>query len=132
VGVMRRWALIVLTGLVALMAWIGARQLMFGPDPALPLDPPDWLPGGWTTGGAALALVVGAPMTVSWLLLLARAPAGRTCAFFSGAALVVWTVVQVALIGYALLLQPVMLLVGIAIAALGWPLWGSPTGRDGP
>lgn len=124
-GALRRWSLIVLTGFVGLGAWYGTWLLVAGPDPAaVPLEPPSWLPGGWLLGGIALGLVVALPMTAAWVMLLIRHPRGRSAAFFAGAALMVWIVVQVLLIGYQLFLQPLMFILGALIAALGWPLWG--------
>lgn len=128
-GALRRWSLIILTGLVGLSAWYGAWLLVVGS--GLPLAPPSWLPGGWLLGGIALALVVALPMTTAWALLLTRHPRGRSAAFSAGCALMGWIVVQVLLIGYVLLLQPLMLILGALIAALGWPLWGGRMIDDG-
>ena len=129
----RRWTLIVLTGAVALGAWYGTWLLVGDPGPdVLPLDPPGWWAGGWPAAGAALALVVAAPMTAAWIMLLLRHPRGRSAAFFAGGALMIWIMVQVLVIGYQLVLQPVMLLLGTAIAALAWPLWGGRLSDEAP
>lgn len=131
-GALRRWSLIVLTGLVGFGAWYGTWLLISGPGPdAIPLDPPGWLPGGWFLGGVALALIVALPMSVAWAMLLTRHPRGRTAAFLAGLALMAWIVVQVLLIGYQLFLQPLMFVAGAVIAALGWPLWGGRMIDDG-
>lgn len=123
-GPIRRFSLAALTGLTALAAWYGTWLLVSGGQASVPLDPPTWLPGGWSGGGLALALAVASPMTAACWLLLIGHPRGRTAAFFAGAALMAWIVVQILLIGYQFLLQPLMFILGAVIAALGWPLWG--------
>jgi hypothetical protein len=123
-GPVRRISLTALTGLTAFAAWYGTWLLVAGDEASVPLDPPTWLPGGWLSGGLALALAVAVPMSAACWLLLIGHPRGRTVAFFAGVALMAWIVVQVLLIGYQLLLQPLMFILGAVIAALGWPLWG--------
>lgn len=116
---LRRWSLIVLTGFVGLGGWYGTWLLMSGPDTStVPLDAPTWLPGGWFGGGVALAVIVAAPMTAAWGLLLARHRRARAAALLAGVLLMAWIAVQLLAIGYQLALQPVMFGFGAAITWL--------------
>jgi hypothetical protein len=123
VSPLQRWTLIALTAFVALGAWYGTWLLLFDSG-VLPLDPPAFLPGGWGGGGAALALFVALPMTVAVVLLLRRDVRARRGALAAGALLMVWIAVQVAVIGYVFVLQPVMFVFGGLIVLAALRQWG--------
>lgn len=84
--------------------------------------PTSWLDGTWfgtwTFPGVLLLAFVAAPMLVAAGMLWRRA-FGAEAAMVAGAMLAGWIIGQMAVVRY-FFLQPVMLLVGLAVAGLGY------------
>jgi hypothetical protein len=84
--------------------------------------PRSWLDGTWfrtwTIPGALLIAFVAAPMVVAAGMLWRRVR-GAEAATVAGALLAAWIIGQMAMVRY-FVLQPAMLLVGLAVAGLGY------------
>jgi hypothetical protein len=124
-----RIGLLVLTAFVALTAIVGGIWVV----PTMPLD---WIKAGpftdWTIPAIALT-GVGFGAAATSLVLLVRPWAGALAAIVTGVAMVVFELVEIAVVGWTLSdpgpsyfqswLQLVYLVVGSAIALLGIRLW---------
>lgn len=125
-----RVVLIVLTGFLAISAIPSAFLVV----PTMPLD---WIKAGpfvdWTIPAVALFLV-GVLAGIATVALLIRPWIGALGAMASGAAIVVFEIVEVAVVGWTLSdprlggnfqawLQLVFLVIGAAQIALGYALW---------
>jgi len=75
--------------------------------------------GDFRIPGLVLATVVGGSTLASAILVAARARAAAPVALLAGAVVVGWIAVQVALIGYLSVLQPVVGALGLGMVALG-------------
>jgi hypothetical protein len=113
-----RLALIVVQLLVMLNAFGGGIYGMAG----APAVPKDWLAGspfsGYFLPGLFLFVVIGGGMALAsaaWLRKSARAP---WASLTMGCLLMLWIVVQVAVIGLTSPLQPVSFVAGAVVAAL--------------
>jgi hypothetical protein len=78
----------------------------------------------WVLPGVGLLLVVAVPMLVAAALQWRHARRAAGASLAAGVLLVSWIAVQVAVIGPQMWLQPLMLVAGLATAALAW--WGRP------
>jgi hypothetical protein len=78
-----------------------------------------------------LLVVVGGSQWLAAGLLLARHRRGPAASVAAGLVLVGWNVAQLALGGGATLLQPLMLVAGVVIAALGLVLRRRPAAQGG-
>lgn len=118
-----RWRIVVacLAGVVAVGAFYGSWYLTGEAAlHELPVAPPDFLPGdGWGMGALALLVLVAAPMTIACLTATLGHPAAAPAATLAGGLLVGWIVVQMLLIGFVSVLQPLLLVVGLVVLALG-------------
>ncbi len=121
----RKTALIVLQ-LVLLLNAIGGA--FYGLSGAEGVDP-SWLAGtpfkSYIIPSLILLVAVGGSMvlaTAAWLLRLRIAP---RLSVLAGSVLVVWIIVQVAIIGYVSWMQPTCFIAGLIIAALG--AWATVT-----
>jgi hypothetical protein len=115
----RRPWLAAFTGVIAILAYAGAAALITGV-----IDFGDEVnarfPFGSTAfGGAALAVVVGVPMTV--VTFLAMRPDSRTnlAAVVAGTLLVGWIAVEIGFVQSYSWLQPVFAFAGVAVAYAG-------------
>jgi hypothetical protein len=74
----------------------------------------------WVLPGLALLVIVAVPMLaaagLAWRFVVRTANSSIT----AGVILVGWIVIQVAIVGLQMWLQPVMLVLGAVTAALGW------------
>jgi len=81
--------------------------------------PADWLAGtpftSWLWPGVFLLLVVALPMGVAAVLELRRAPAAAAVSIVAGAGQVGWIAVQLLVMQRYHVLQPVMMLAGLAV-----------------
>lgn len=93
---------------------------------------PDGLPKAWFENpvfsstlipGILLLLVVSGSAWVATLGLLRRRPLASVVSLTAGVILVVWIVVQIALIGLSSFLQPLFFVVGLIVTVLSWLLW---------
>lgn len=128
-GTLVRILLIVLAGLVAFTAIGGAFFVV----PTMPLD---WIKAGpftdWTIPAIALGLV-GAFAAVTTAVLVVRPWAGALMSIAVGAAMVIFELVEITVVGWTLSeygtemfqawLQLVYLVVGSAQVVLGIALW---------
>jgi hypothetical protein len=124
-----RIGLLLLSGFVAVTAIPGAIWVV----PTIPLD---WIKAGpfsdWTIPAIALGLV-GFAAAATFVLLLVRAWAGALASIAVGAAMVIFELVEVAVVGWTLSdpgpgyfqawLQSVYLVVGSAMILFGVRLW---------
>jgi hypothetical protein len=113
-----------LAGLVALVALVRALALttgFFDPGPAIT----DRLPFHSTAlSGLALALIVVVPMATTALWAHAGHPRASEAAMLAGVLLLCWIGVQLMVIRTFVWIQPVMVVVGLAVFATGWLLQG--------
>ncbi len=114
-GPVRRYGLAVLEAAVALSAIAGGLALAVGSidmgqeiDQRLPLDSP-------VIGGLALIAVVGLPMMAAALACVRVSSRAQSFAIAAGAALVIWILVEIAVIRSFSFLQPTFLTVGVVI-----------------
>ena len=118
----RAWGVIALEALTAIAAAYGGFGLIW--DDAVGM-PDDWLVGtpfrSWTLPGVLLLLVVGLPMAVAVVLELRRSGWAGVASVVAGAALIGWIAVELLVMQKFNVLQPVMLLVGLAVLMLA--LW---------
>jgi len=127
---MSRIALLVLHGIVALTAIGGAIWVV----PTMPLE---WIQAGpfddWTIPAIALGFV-GGIAAAAFVAVLIRPWLGSLLSMVAGAAMVVFELVEVAVVGWTLAdprlngyfqawLQPIYLVVGSAQLLLGVRLW---------
>ena len=127
---MTRVALLVLHGVVALTAIGGAIWVV----PTMPLE---WIKAGpfddWTIPAIALGLV-GTIAAAAFIAVLARPWLGGLLSVVAGSAMVVFEIVEIAVVGWTLAdprlsgsfqawLQPIYLVVGTAQLILGIRLW---------
>ncbi|MDP2326820.1 MAG: hypothetical protein Q8M79_01885 [Dehalococcoidia bacterium] len=68
---------------------------------------------GFFWPGVILAVAVGGSGLLAWVALLAHAPRAIEAGAFAGATLAGWIVVQVVMLGYISVLQPVMGALGL-------------------
>jgi len=73
----------------------------------------------WTIPGLLLMAVVAVPMAVAAVLTWRRSVNAGRASTIAGAALVGWIVLQVAIIGLRMLLQPLLLIVGLFVVGAG-------------
>ncbi|MFE6922433.1 hypothetical protein ACFVAV_15435 [Nocardia sp. NPDC057663] len=117
----RRSVLCLIAGLLATWALAGALGLIIG---ALTLGPEaqDRLP--WQSpilAGVSLALVVGLPMTVVALTATHRDPRTPQTTMAAACALIVWILLQLLVLRELSWVQPVCVILAVAVAALGAP-----------
>jgi len=74
----------------------------------------------WTWPGVLLLVVVAVPMLGAAVLELARSSWAFIASMLAGLALAGWIAVQLLVMGYQLTLQPLMLIIGLAVAMLAW------------
>jgi hypothetical protein len=108
------WALLVVQAFAGVMAVFGGLRLMadgFG-------IPDDWLVGSgfssWTLPGVALIAGVAVPQLVAAALTATGNRWAVPFAWLSGILLIVWIVVQVAILQRFFFLQPVVVVLGVA------------------
>jgi len=119
----RQTALCLVSGVVAVWAFAGSLGLITGIiglganlDQRIPFHSPVF-------GGVMLALVVGLPMTVAGVLATQDNRWTPVAAMTAGLALIGWIAVQIAVIRELSWLQPVCVLFGLTVFALGAALW---------
>ncbi|MDO3647699.1 hypothetical protein [Nocardia mangyaensis] len=116
----RRSVLCLLSGLVATWAFAGALGLITGvlslgaAEGRLPWQSP-------ILAGVMLALVVGLPMTVVTLTAAHGDSRSASTAMVAAGALIVWVLLQLVMLRELSWLQPVCVMLAIAVAALGAP-----------
>jgi hypothetical protein len=119
-----RIVLAVLLAIVALNAFGGGVYGLLGAEGV----PPSWLEGSpfrtYVVPSLVLLVVVGGSAALAAVLVLRGAPMSLTAAVAAGAILLVWIVVQVAIIGWVSWLQPTMALAAVAILGLASTLRG--------
>lgn len=117
-------ALARITGVVALLALLRALALTTGVfDPGHTITAR--LPFQSTAlGGLTLALIVVVPMATTALWASAGHPRAGELAMLAGVLLVCWIGVQLIVIRTFTWVQPVMVVVGLAVFATGWWLHG--------
>lgn len=118
----RRIVLLVLAILVAVLAIAGGIGLIaqpsgsiFGMDATLLASSPFT---SFVLPGILLAIVVGGSMIVAAVALLRRLKSGASWSFVAGTILAGWIAVQVAMIGYASVLQPIFFVIGVVMMLL--------------
>jgi hypothetical protein len=115
----RRRPLIVLETLTAVSALYGGIGLMS--DNAIHM-PDSWLQSSpfssWTLPGLFLLGVVAVPMGVAAVLEVLRSRRAAGASLIAGGLLVGWICVEFVMIGKFSFLQPVMVVIGAAVAAL--------------
>lgn len=88
--------------------------------------PTEWLAGtpfgDYTVPSWILFAVVGGSFLVAAVAVLARSRMARTSALTAGMVVLVWIVVQVAIIGYVSWMQPATGIGGVLILMLAWAL----------
>jgi hypothetical protein len=113
-----RVALAVLLAVVAVNAFGGGVYGLLGAEGV----PASWLDGSpfrtYVVPSLVLLVVVGGSAALAAVLVLRRERTGNTAAVAAGGILLVWIVVQVAIIGWVSWLQPTMVLAGVAILVL--------------
>jgi hypothetical protein len=112
--------------LVVVLGVVVAVTAVYGALVVLPVLPTEWLAGSPFTDfgipALALGLVVAGLASLSVLAAIMRPGLAGLAAVDAGAALVIFEVVEVAVIGFAWL-QVVYLAIGIAQMATGLSLW---------
>lgn len=114
------------TGLLVVLLFVAANALYGGI--GLMVDgmgmPDEWLEplpvDTWTWPGVALLLTVAAPQLATAWLVWRRHPWAPVAGLVAGAALVLWIVVQLALLQRYFFLQPVIAGLGLAEVLLAW------------
>jgi hypothetical protein len=117
-GTLHRGALTTLTALVAVWAYAGAVGIIGG---GIDFGPTvnDRLPWQSTAlAGVALLLGVAVPMTLAAVAVWRGTPHAASAAVLAGLMLVGWIVVQLAVIRTFSWLQPVCVLLGLAVVYL--------------
>ncbi len=86
--------------------------------------PTEWLAGSPFTNyfvpSLILLVVVGGSLLVAAIAVFARLRMGRFAALGAGIVLLIWIVVQVAIIGYVSWMQPTTAIGGVLIVVLAW------------
>lgn len=86
----------------------------------------EWLAGtpfdDFFIPGLLLFWVVGGSYLTAGLCLIYQQPWARAAVFFAGATLTIWIIVQIALLGPATWLQPLLLAGGLFTLGLAWRL----------
>jgi hypothetical protein len=118
-----RWATAAVGLLLAASAVPVGLLLAARPDGSLVGLPLALLAGSpfadFRTPGLLLALVVGGSTAAAGVLAVRGRPAAPWVAGLAGAIVLGWIAVQLALLGYVSLLQPVVGVLGVALLALG-------------
>lgn len=118
----RAWGVIALEALTATAAAYGGFGLIWDDVVGMP---DDWLVGtpfrSWALPGLLLLLVVGLPTAVAMVLELRRSDWAGAASVVAGAALIGWIAAELLVMQKYAVLQPVMLLVGLAVLILA--LW---------
>ena len=88
--------------------------------------PEEWLTGSpfrdYFVPSLVLFVVVGGALAVAAVMVFTRHRLARESAFAAAAVLLVWIVVQVAIIGYVSWMQPATFAAGLLILVLTWLL----------
>jgi hypothetical protein len=135
----RRYALWILQALVGLTAILGGGQLAADPTGQGAGLPIEWLSGSpfpdYRIPGLVLLLVVGGSATFGALAAFLRSPQAGRLAVASGLLLLGFIGVEVGVVGWRTVLQPLYLLQGLVILGLGgWEAWArglrSPVSED--
>lgn len=108
-----------LTGLVALVSAVRALALAtgaFDPGPAITERLPFHSPA---VAGLALALVVAVPMATTAAWIRAEHPHAAEATMLAGILLICWIGVQLMVIRTFTVIQPLMVVVGLAVFAAG-------------
>ena len=128
-GLGTRIGLLILNGFVAISAIAGAIWVV----PTMPME---WIKSGpftdWTIPAIALG-AVGVLAAVAFVAVLARPWLGALLSVLAGAAMVIFELVEIGVVGWTLSdptlsgfqksLQLVYLIVGSGQALLGWRMW---------
>lgn len=124
-----RGLLLVLTAFLSLTALVGAFVVV----PGLPLEWIDGAPFADYTIPAAALLAIGAMAALTAILVLVRPSLAGATSIVLGGALIVFILVEIAVIGFTLVeegpsepvawLQVVYLAVGAGLAVVGYALW---------
>lgn len=113
-----RVVLVAVLTVVAVNAFGGGVYGLLGAESV----PESWLDGSpfatYLVPSLVLLVAVGGSAAVAAVLVFRRAAMGQTAAVTAGTILLVWIVVQVAIIGWVSWLQPAMALAAIAILVL--------------
>jgi hypothetical protein len=80
--------------------------------------------GSWLLPGVFLILIIAVPMTAAATAELVRSPRAHLISLAAGLIQIGWIVVRVAVLQRYFVLQPVLILAGIAVAMLAW--WSYP------
>jgi hypothetical protein len=118
----RPWALITLELLIAASALLGGIGLIWNDAIRMPNS---WLEGtpftSWVLPGVLLLLIVAGPMIIAAVLELRRSAWSTFTSVFAGAAQIGWIAAQLLIMQRYNVLQPVMMLCGLAVILLA--LW---------
>ena len=117
-----RWLLGSLLLLVALNAFAGGYYAMMGASDI----PREWLNGSpfknYLIPGIFLFVCVGLSSLLAGILVLKRHRLAPTASFSSATIVLLWIVVQVAIIGYRSWMQPATTVAAIIIILITWKL----------
>jgi hypothetical protein len=95
--------------------------------------PTEWLSGSpftdYVIPSLILFVIVGGALLGAAVAVFGRRRSARAAAFIAGTILLVWVVVETAVIGYVSWLQPATLTAGLLVLALAWRL---PKPRPSP
>jgi hypothetical protein len=124
-----RYALGLLLAFGALNAFGGGYYGLSGA-PGVPVE---WLAGSpfenYFVPSVILFVVVGGTLAFAALAVLARFRVARPSAFIAGTIVLVWIIVQVAILGYVSWMQPATFIGGVVVLALAWQLPPVSAGR---
>jgi hypothetical protein len=124
-----RCALGLLLAFGALNAFGGGYYGLSGA-PGVPVE---WLAGSpfenYFVPSVILFVVVGGTLAFAALAVLARCRVARRSAFIAGTIVLVWIIVQVAILGYVSWMQPATFIGGVVVLALAWQLPPVSAGR---
>lgn len=118
-GVVLRYTALAITGLMAFAGFFGGVALMTNDD---------FVPGGylektpfssWVVPGLLLMAMVALPMLAAAAVIAFRKSASGLAAAAAGGFLTAWIIGQLTVLDYGMVLQPAMLLAGLAIAGMG-------------
>jgi hypothetical protein len=118
------WTLVGLLAFVGVGGIGGGLALVVDPSGSLVKLDPGLLTGGpfldYLVPGILLLSVIGLGHVAGAALVLRGTPGSRYVALALGAGLMVWIAVQLAVIGYWSLLQPIFMGLGLAQCGLAW------------
>jgi hypothetical protein len=98
--------------------------------------PREWLAGSpfsdYLVPSLILFIVVGGVLSLAAVLVFRRHRMAITAAYAAAAILLIWILVQVAMIGYVSWLQPATLAGSLLVALLAWRVRATQQGRRSP